>query len=328
MKIKQRFKRGEVLVPTRSKDSDKCAQHSLQSGEACHFYLDRFFLVCQKTVYFMKYSCLYSRLLIATCLASFVTPFATLRANEAVSALNGKIDAAYGTIHDTSSRAISATISAPVGDYFGVQIDTLYQKVAERDFYGLGGHFFTRKSSQGLLGLIVGGIRSNAVSNVTIGIEGEWYLDYFTVGGIVGYDSVMKSGSVISTYSPRLNTQRDFVLANLYAAVYPLPDLMLRFEWTNRLSRNFYDVTVEYQTPVDGLAIFGDVGVGDADFFQLLGGVRYYFGGKKSLKARHREDDPENFLNGVTGGSSLMTGAGQNSTPPGGGGGGGRGRER
>lgn len=237
-------------------------------------------------------------------------------ANDAVSAVNGKIDSMYGMINDTSSRSLSATISVPVGDSFGIQVDSLYQKVAERDFYGLGGHFFTRKSTKGLLGVIVGGVHSNAISNITLGLEGEYYFDWLSVGGTVGYDNVMKNSTQRVTFSPRLNSQRDFVMANIYLAAYPLDDLMVRFDYTSRLRRNFYDITVEYQTPVKGLAVFGDVGLGDNNFFQLLGGVRYYIGGNKTLKARHRTDDPSNFLNGVTGGAGVSTSTQGASTPP------------
>lgn len=256
--------------------------------------------------------------------------FATAsQGNDAVSAVNGKMDATYGMINRTSSRALTGTISAPIGDSYGIQVDTLYQKVAERDFYGLAGHFFTRKSTTGLLGMVFGGVHSNAISNITVGVEAEYYFDMVSVGGIVGYDNVMKNSTQVITFSPRLNTSRDFVMANLYAAVYPMPDLMLRFDYTSRLSRNFYDLTVEYQTPVPGVSVFGDVGLGDNNFFQLLGGIRYYFGAKKTLKARHRQDDPTNFLNGITGGAGNAL-TGQQSTTPnppkaGGGGGGGGG---
>jgi hypothetical protein len=254
------------------------------------------------------------KLLKCLALAGCLTSLPTF-ANDAVSALNGKIDAAYGEINDTYSRGLSGSISLPVGDSYGIQVDTLYQRVAERDFYGLGGHFFTRKSDTGLLGLIVGGIHSNAISNVVVGLEGEYYLDRMTFGALAGYDTVMKNGTQRITFSPKLNTQREFVMANVYAAIYPMDDLMLRIDYTSRLHRNFYDLQVEYQTPIKGLAVFGDVGVGDNSFFQLLGGVRYYFGGSKTLKARHRQDDPSNFLNGATGGGGVATGT-QGASPP------------
>ena len=44
-----------------------------------------------------------------------------------MSALNGKMDASYGMINDTSSRALSGSISIPVGDSYGIQVDTMYQ---------------------------------------------------------------------------------------------------------------------------------------------------------------------------------------------------------
>ena len=65
---------------------------------------------------------------------------------------------------------------------------------------------------------------------------------------------------------------------------------------------------MEWQTPVDGLAVFADGGVGENGYAHLLGGVRVYFGGSKPLKERHRQDDPSNinttFIGTTSGGST------------------------
>ncbi|MDX1518786.1 MAG: hypothetical protein R3318_01595, partial [Gammaproteobacteria bacterium] len=61
--------------------------------------------------------------------------------------------------------------------------------------------------------------------------------------------------------------------------------------------------SAEYQpgfSSLPGLSLFADGIVAD-DFDQVLIGVRYYFGETKSLKRRHREDDPQNSLLGVAG---------------------------
>ncbi|MFQ5617070.1 MAG: hypothetical protein ACE5GO_11510, partial [Anaerolineales bacterium] len=43
-----------------------------------------------------------------------------------------------------------------------------------------------------------------------------------------------------------------------------------------------------------GMSVFGNFGFGDNDYEQVLFGIRYYFGKRKSLIRRHREDDPRN----------------------------------
>lgn len=53
---------------------------------------------------------------------------------------------------------------------------------------------------------------------------------------------------------------------------------------------------VEYQTHVKGLALFADAAQGDNGYDHVMGGLTYYFGGNKTLKQRHREDDPKNLL--------------------------------
>ena len=86
-------------------------------------------------------------------------------------------------------------------------------------------------------------------------------------------------------------------------------------EWQNRFNKNFAIVRMEWQTPVRGLALYVDGGLGDNHFRYLVGGVRYYFGGSKTLKDRHRKDDPDNINNvfSVTDGGGV---AGSSSAPP------------
>ena len=234
-------------------------------------------------------------------------------ANDAVSALNGKIEGSYGEVNDSYSRGVAASLSVPVAESWGIQFDTLYQHAAEDDFYGAGAHFFTRKSEKGLLGLVVGGVHSGTIDNFAVAVEGEYYFPWLTVGGYVGYDNVQSNGTVV-TYSPRVTDHDDFAMANLYLAAYPLDNLMVRVDYNNRINRNFYNLTVEYLTPIKGLAAFGVIGLGDNDFFQLMGGVRYYIGAKdKSLKLRHRQDDPANILTSMQGSNQA---ASQDLVPP------------
>lgn len=56
---------------------------------------------------------------------------------------------------------------------------------------------------------------------------------------------------------------------------------------------------IEYQTPVSGLCVFADFAKGSQDYAHSLFGVRYYFGKRKDLKLRHREDDPQNIMTSV-----------------------------
>ncbi len=234
-------------------------------------------------------------LLSANLFAGVTPPAATpasLASEPAVSGLNGKIDGNYGAINESYTRGVAATISVPLGHSFGAQFDTLYQHGFESDIYGLGGHFFTRNPSKGLLGLAFGGLTSTDYTDALVGVEAEYYFDKITLGGFIGYNHY---DTHVQSLFPVVLDETNFVAARLYAAIYPIDNLMIRLEYQNRFERNFYSANIEYQTPVRGLAVFVDGSVGDADYSHLMGGVRIYFGGDKSLKDRHRKDDPSNI---------------------------------
>lgn len=221
----------------------------------------------------------------------------------AVSGINGKLDANYGVVNDSYIRGAAGSISLPLGQRFGAQFDALYQRGFDSDIYGLGGHFFARNPSKGLLGLAFGGLTSTDFTDLLVGLEGEYYFDKVTLGAFVGYNNY--DTHILPSF-PGIADQSDFVAARLYAAIYPIDNLMLRLEYQNRFERNFYIAHLEWQTPVRGLALFVDGGVGDNSYSHLMGGVRIYFGGNKSLKDRHRKDDPSNINSGFvnTGGAA------------------------
>jgi len=224
--------------------------------------------------------------------------------------VNGKLDFHYGSVNDTYTRGVGGAISLPVGQRYGVQLDGLYARAAESDIYGYGAHFFTRRPSKGLFGLASGGLTSTDFTDFVVGLEGEYYLDKITLGAFVGYNNY-DTHSATPLMGGRLANEQNFVAARLYAAIYPVDDLVIRLGYENRYARNFYTAHIEYQTPVSGLALYVDGILGDNNFYTLVGGVRYYFGTKKSLKARHRQDDPQSLP-----GSLLYTGiaGGQNGS--------------
>lgn len=211
----------------------------------------------------------------------------------AVDGVNGKIDAFYGAVNRSYIRGTSAAISIPIGQHYGLQLDGLYAHGFETDIYGYGAHYFRRDPSRYLLGLAAGALHSTDFNDVLAGVEGEIYFNKFTLGGFVGYNNF--DTRIGSTFASRVNTERDFIAARIFAAAYPVDNLMISAEWQNRFGKNFCIVGLEYQTPIRGLTVYVDGGLGDNNFRQLIGGVRYYFGGDKTLKARHRQDDPENI---------------------------------
>lgn len=235
----------------------------------------------------------------------------------AVSAINGKLDANYGAINRSSTRGVAGSFSVPLGHRFGAQFDGLYQHGFSTNIYGVGTHFFARDPSKGLIGLAFSGMTSQKFTDVIVGVEGEYYFKQVTLGTVVGYNNY---DSHVATTVPGLEAHQSFVAARVYAAIYPMDDLMVRLEYQTRFNHNYYVAHVEWQTPVSGVAVFADGGVGDNGYAHLLGGVRVYFGGSKPLKDRHRKDDPSNIGStfiGTNSGGSTNTGG----SPAGGGGG-------
>ncbi|MFN7562709.1 MAG: hypothetical protein ACK5TH_13080 [Prosthecobacter sp.] len=259
---------------------------------------------------------IFSLLLAAGLQAGTPAPTIGAAADEpAVSGLNGKLDAFYGAVNRSYIRGTNATLSLPVGQHYGLQLDGLYAHGFETDIYGYGAHYFRRDPSKYLLGLAAGALHSTDFNDVIAGVEGEWYFNKITLGAFVGYNNF--DTRVTSSFAPRVNTERDFIAARIYAAAYPVDNLMISAEWQNRFGKNFCIIGLEYQTPVRGLTVFVDGGLGDNDFRQLIGGVRYYFGGDKTLKARHRQDDPENITSVFSGTAGATVNAQQpNSVIP------------
>jgi hypothetical protein len=209
-----------------------------------------------------------------------------------VSAINGKLDAKYGAINRNSTRGLASTITMPLGHRFGAQFDGLYQHGFSTNIYGVGTHFFARDPGKGLIGLAFSGMTSQKFTDVIVGMEGEYYFKKVTLGAVAGWDNY---DSHVATTFPGLVNHQNFVAARVYAAIYPMDDLMVRLEYQSRFNHNFCVAHVEWQTPMNGVAVFADGGVGDDGYAHLMGGVRVYFGGSKPLKDRHRKDTIPNI---------------------------------
>jgi len=227
----------------------------------------------------------------------------------AVSGLNGKIDGIYGAVNQSYMRGVSGSVSVPVGQKYGAQLDGSYIHGFETDIYGVGGHFFRRNPAKGLLGLAFGGLHSTDFTDILVGVEGELYFKSITLGTFIGYNNA--DAHVPPAFIASLARGRDFIAARLYATAYLTENLAFTAEYQNRFERNFYIARLEYLTPVKGLALFADAGLGDNNYRHLMGGVRFYFGGSNTLKDRHRKDDPDNINNAFSGSAGAgMSGQG------------------
>ena len=210
----------------------------------------------------------------------------------AVSGLNGKIEGAGGYYEDEVDDGARfqgvASLSLPVGCLFGIQIDLGAGDLDGDGFYGAGGHFFMRDPESYLLGVHAQYIDLDGDDIFRFGPEAELYLGDITLSAMAGYESADDFGS-------------DDVVAQIEAAYYVGEDFKLYGGYRRFLDIDAGAIGFEFQPEFIPGSVFVDGMVGSDDYVSIMGGLRFYFGADdKSLKARHREDDPGHYFNLLT----------------------------
>ncbi len=208
----------------------------------------------------------------------------------AVSGFNSKIAGGYFLYDGPTASAqhngfVEGSLTGPLGDRFGYQIDAGIAGGDLNAFGGVGAHLFWRDPAMGLLG-IYGDYVSPPVGNEywRIGLEGEAYLDRFSVEGSAGYQDLTHSGG-------------SFFSGDITLAYYPIDNLRLKATVLTNTSEVFGRVGAEYLfSHVSAApALFADGTFGNG-ITTVRAGLRLYFGtAGKSLIKRHREDDPVNI---------------------------------
>jgi hypothetical protein len=236
----------------------------------------------------------------------------------AVSGPNGKFSIQGGVVDSDNTNTdgvglAAGSYSIPLGHAYGLQVDGA-AGVVDNDFVGgVAGHLFWRDPSVGLFGMtaaFVAADGSNGAPNreaTRLGGEGEYYLEQFSIEAAAGYQFSKNAddgfyGSIdLAWYAT------DNLRFSIGGATNPVLDHSVRGGF-------------EYQPGISGwsgLALFADGTVGDDGFASVLGGIRFYFGDDKSLKDRHRKDDPGNaVLDTINDGGVSNQSSGYDNTPP------------
>jgi hypothetical protein len=223
---------------------------------------------------------------LAICLCGTTLTFA-----DAVSGVGGKLGLASGTLESDPGTSASGSLCLPVTADLGFQADGLYTRVSDRDFWGTGGHLFCRNPDRGLVGLVAGAVHQESIDAFQGGLEAEYYLPSLTLGGRVGVACLRYDNGPF----PFIDAEPTKAFADVEVAYYPIDNLMLSASggvvYDNTLARG----QVEWLTGFHGMAVYADAALGENKYDHVLIGLRWFFGGPKSLKAHHRQDDPRDF---------------------------------
>jgi hypothetical protein len=216
----------------------------------------------------------------------FGGPTPALADGPAVSAPNGKISAQGGAVDGDGSGIAVGTLTLPLGEQFGAQADGALGTVGG-DFYGAGGgHLFWRDPEAALVGLTASYANLDGIGMQRYGAEAEIYLPQVTFGLHAGYQAGEVDHGVFGTGT---------------VSWYATDDLRLTAGGGYAPDNGFGKLGVEYQpgfAALPGLAFFAD-GEISGDNSQAFAGFRYYFGETKSLKLRHRQDDPGDVVTDI-----------------------------
>lgn len=252
----------------------------------------------------------------------------------AVSGINGKAGVTGGIADGDGLFFGDASIAVPMPFFpaFGVQVDATLGDFGKHTVFGFGGHVFWRNPALGLVGVTgsYAEINDSRHSHIArIGGEVEGYMgDILGVGGDLtiraggGWQDGEKRRVNIGGPGGRVTTRGPASLdggyGSLMLAYYPIDDLVLKLggEVASGPKNNVGTFGLQYQPApkaFPGLTVFVDGAVGEDHYEGVFGGLRYYFGRRpKSLKRRHREDDPTGLVPNFPG----LQGAGEGKGYP------------
>ena len=225
--------------------------------------------------------------------------------NCAVSGFNGKLEGGAGYADSKDENGDFAfeaggSLSFPLGCLIGLQLDVGVSDKVEDTTYGGVAHLFIRDPESYLLGVTGGVFDGDNASLIPIGPEVELYLGNISLEAWGGYLNIDADDGG--------SEDSGFLIAD--AAFYLTDDFRI---WGGGKIVDDYEglrVGFEYQFAELPMTLYAKAEYGDDDYFVLLGGLKFYFGGEdKSLIRRHREDDPRNrtldlFVNGIGSGDN------------------------
>lgn len=225
----------------------------------------------------------------------------------AVDGINAKIDGyGGGANHSDGFYGTTGSLSFPLAQQWGAQIDGRAQSADGIGAYGVAGHLFWRDPAIGLVGIYgsywhwngrdirdVGHVSANTSA---IAAQGEYYAGRWTLSGVAGIEMVsIDAPAVLDPFSSIPNRFFD----SIRASYYPTDNSKLSIGHVYTSGRHGLTLGAEHGFALGGgrmASLFGQARFAEGGHNAALGGVRVYFGQRdKTLIDRHRQDDPAAF---------------------------------
>lgn len=203
------------------------------------------------------------------------------------------------------------SVSVPLGQRFGLQIDGLAASSRSKFVGGGAAHLFWRDPSVGLFGLYGSASRNSQFGGIVSykgGVEGSLYLGRFSLDGIVGFEQTRVPGATVRFGPAGAGGFNAFVFSQknnrffdkIDLAYYPTDNWRVSVGHRYTGGIHMAALATEYLIPISGgtaMSAFVEGRIGNRGNNAVFGGISFYFGQKeKSLIRRHREDDPANRL--------------------------------
>ena len=231
----------------------------------------------------------------------------------AVDGINAKIAGfGGGANHSDGFYGTTGSLSVPLAQQWGLQLDGGVGSDKGIGAYGGAGHLFWRDPSIGLLGaygsyahwngtdLFARFSSDDGIQVVNLGqisanigryaAEGEYYSSRWTLSGLAGVETVGINSTLL-----RFSVPNRF-FDHVSAAYYVTDNFKLSAGHLYTFDTHFLTLGSEYGFGLGGgrmAALLAQGALGEGGVYSALAGLRIYFGQHdKTLIDRHRQDDP------------------------------------
>jgi hypothetical protein len=224
----------------------------------------------------------------------------------AVDGINAKIDAyGGGANHSNGFYGATGSLSVPLAQQWGAQVDGRVQDAHGIGAYGVAGHLFWRDPSIGLVGAYGSYWHSNgrdvarighvSTNTSVIAAEGDYYSGRWTLSGLAGVEMVSVNAPVDLDAFSIPNRFFDSIRASYYVT----DDFKLSIGHLYISGRHGLTLGAEHGFALGGgrmASLFAAALFAEEGHNVVHGGLRIYFGQRdKTLIDRHRQDDPAAF---------------------------------